>query len=122
MVGLNPRLNLAQLQLDDLAHDRVRDRIVRNHDQAPEKGRRKVLEEIGAQHIGEGLGFRARLLVRAYFHDRIGADIRGQQNDGVLEIDLAPLAVLEHAFVEHLEEQFEHVAVGLLDLVHSTTL
>ena len=44
-------------------------------------------------------------------------EVAGHDHDGVLEVDLAPLAVGEHALVEHLVEEVHHVGVRLLDLV-----
>ena len=43
--------------------------------------------------------------------------VRRQEDDGVLEVDLAPLAVLEHPLVEDLVEELHDVGVRLLDLV-----
>ena len=50
-------------------------------------------------------------------HDHVGADIGGQQDQRVLEIDAPPGAVFHHALVEDLEEDLVHVGVRLLDLV-----
>ena len=41
----------------------------------------------------------------------------GKDDDRVLEVDFAAFAVFEHALVEDLVEEFQHVRVGLLDLV-----
>ena len=49
--------------------------------------------------------------------DEVGADVRREQDDRVLEVDAAPLAVLHPSLVEHLEEQLVHIGVRLLDLV-----
>ena len=51
----------------------------------------------------------------------VGAEVRRHQDDRVLEVDHPALAVLEHALVEHLVEEVQHVGVGLLHLVESTT-
>jgi hypothetical protein len=45
------------------------------------------------------------------------ADVRGHDDDRVLEIDRAALAVGEAAVVEDLQERVEDVDVRLLDLV-----
>ena len=44
-------------------------------------------------------------------------DVGRHDDDGVLEVDFATEAVGELAVVEHLQEQVEHVGVGLLDFV-----
>ena len=44
-------------------------------------------------------------------------DVRGHDDDGVLEVDRAALAVGEPAVVEDLEQDVEDVVVRLLDLV-----
>ena len=54
---------------------------------------------------------------RRQLHDRVGADVGGQQDQRVLEVDPPPGAVLHHALVEHLEEHFVDVGMGLLDFV-----
>ena len=48
---------------------------------------------------------------------RSRAGIGGQQDQGVLEVDHPPFAVLHPALVEHLEEDLVHVGVGLFHLV-----
>src|SRR3712207_4463759 len=45
------------------------------------------------------------------------AEVGGQQDDGVLEVDLAPLGVGEVPAVHDLEEDGEHLGMGLVDLV-----
>ena len=45
------------------------------------------------------------------------ADVAGHDDDGVLEIDRAALAVGQPAVVEHLQQHVEHVAVRLFDFV-----
>ena len=44
-------------------------------------------------------------------------DVRGHDQDGVLEVDRAALAVGQATVVHHLQEHVEDVGVGLLDLV-----
>ena len=44
-------------------------------------------------------------------------DVRGHDQDGVLEVDRAALAVGQAAVVHHLQQRVEDVGVGLLDLV-----
>ena len=44
-------------------------------------------------------------------------NVRGHDQDGVLEADRAALAIGQAAVVHHLQQRVEHVGVGLLDLV-----
>ena len=67
---------------------------------------------------------RLRKLVRAaraalfkVFEDDVGAEVGGQDEDGVLEVHRAALAVGDAAVVQHLQQDVEHVRVGLFDLV-----
>lgn len=50
-------------------------------------------------------------------HDVLAADIRGQDDDGIFEIDGAALAIGDAAIVEHLKEDIENIVVGLLDFI-----
>ena len=45
------------------------------------------------------------------------ADVRRHDHDRVLEVDHPAVVVREMSFVEHLEQDVEHVRVRLLDLV-----
>src|ERR671922_198128 len=54
---------------------------------------------------------------RLVLRDRPGADVRGHDHDRVPEVDLAPLGIGQLPVLEDLEEDVEHVRVGLLDLV-----
>ena len=49
--------------------------------------------------------------------DALAADVRRHDDDRVLEIDGAALAIGEPAIVEHLQQHVEDVVMGLLDLV-----
>lgn len=97
----------------------VRDRVKGHHLHAAEEGRLEGLEQHRAKRLGEGPGggqFFCRP-VEADLHDLARADVAGEDDQGVAEVDLAALGVIEHALVEDLEEQLEYVRVGLLDLV-----
>ena len=71
----------------------------------------------GRSAFGEALGVGHQLLVLAQAHDQVGADVGGQQDDRVLEVDVPAFAVFHPALVEDLEEDLVHVGVRLLDLV-----
>ena len=49
--------------------------------------------------------------------DLAGPDVRGHDHDRVAEVDRAPLGVGQPAVLQDLQEDVEHVRVGLLDLV-----
>ena len=68
----------------------------------------------------ELLGSRFRLLepeVLATRHDLPATQVRGHDDDGVLEVHLAPRAVGQQAVVQHLQQHIEHVRVRLFNLV-----
>ena len=49
--------------------------------------------------------------------DVLAAEVRCHDDDGVFEIDGAPLAIGHAAIFEQLQQRVEHVGVGLLDFV-----
>ena len=49
--------------------------------------------------------------------NQVGAQVRRQDDDGVLEVHRAALAVGNAAIVQHLQQDVEHVRVGLFDLI-----
>ena len=57
------------------------------------------------------------ILVLAERGEILAAEVRGQDDDRVGEVDRAALAVGQPAVVEHLQQDVEDVAVGFLDLV-----
>src|SRR5208337_1007742 len=125
MILAHPLGDPAELKLDDLAHHGIGDRIERDHDQAAEKGLLEDLDstfglggqQVGPDRFGQDLRCGGRVGVLAYLENGLRADVRGQQDNRVLEVDLPSLAVFKSALIEDLEEQFEHVGVGLFDLV-----
>ena len=54
---------------------------------------------------------------RPVLPDQVGADIARHHDERVSEVDLAALGVGQVAVVEDLQEQIEHLRVGLFDLV-----
>ena len=115
--------DLVQLEADDGAQHLVADRQIGHDGQAAEEGRLEHVLQRGAQNLHQV--FRRRIAgfaldgdaVLAGAHHQVGAGIGGQQDDGVLEVDFAALAVFQQAFVEDLEEQLQHVGVGFFHLV-----
>ncbi len=49
--------------------------------------------------------------------DGVGADVGGQQDDGVAEVDDAADVVGQFAFLQDLQEHVHDVGVGLFDFV-----
>ena len=80
MIVLQPGADPAELQVDDLAHDVVGDRIIRHHDQPAQKRRLEDLEQIRTQGLRQRLWVGARLRIGTELHDRVRADVGGQQN------------------------------------------
>ena len=72
--------------------------------------------EVLPQRLEHLLAHRARTAPRAV-RDGLAADVRRHDDDGVLEVDGATLAVGQAAVVEDLQQHVEHVVVRLLDLV-----
>ena len=106
-----------ELQLDDALQHLRRERIVGQDDQAPQKRRREHLQQVGAQLLGQRLRIGLGLLVLRQAGDQVGADVGGEQDQAVLEVDIATLRVVHVPLVEHLEEHLVDVGVGLLHLV-----
>ena len=74
-------------------------------------------KERGREHVLDLAPHRGLVAGSGQVGDDLAAQVRGHDDDGVAEIDGPPLAVGQPAVVEHLEQDVEHVAVGLLDLV-----
>src|SRR3970282_2425706 len=49
--------------------------------------------------------------------DKAGPDVRGHDDDRVLEVHLPPQAVRQYAIVQHLQQHIEEIRMGLLDLI-----
>src|SRR5919204_627139 len=92
----HPAGQALDLQVDDLADLLARERL-ELHD---------VVEPVDELGLELGLDPRAP-----------AGNVRGHDHHGVLEVDGVALTVGQAAVVEHLEQDVEHVRVGLLDLV-----
>ena len=53
----------------------------------------------------------------AKFHDQLTADVRGHDQDGVLEINGPALPVRHPAVIHYLQQDIKHIRMGLFDLV-----
>ena len=117
MVLADAPADAIELQPHDAAQHLVRQRIIGNRHDAPEQRRREHLQQFGPQRLRQRLGILAIFRIGRQPHDQVGADIGGQDDQRVLEVDPPAVAVLHDALVEHLEEDLVHVGMRLLDLV-----
>src|SRR5262245_10706473 len=108
-------LDRAELQPHDLLHGVPADGIERDDRHAREERRLEVLAQDRADRRRQRFDVRVPALARR--HDRVRRQVARHEDDGVLEVDLAPLAVRQHPLVEHLVEEVHHVGVRLLHLV-----
>jgi hypothetical protein len=82
-----------------------------------------AIEELGAEVLFEDVGdFFARELPAVFVFERfareqVRAEVRGHDEDGVLEVDGAAFGVGEAAIVENLQEDIKDVGVCFFDLV-----
>src|SRR5438094_649605 len=110
--GLEPR----ELNVDDLPQVRAPEGMEDHHVV-------DAVQELGAEVLAERLqhlllhGVVGTGVVAAIAGEQLAPDVRGHDDDRVLEVDRAPVAVGQAAVVEDLEEHVEDVVVRLLDLV-----
>src|SRR5262249_3382385 len=112
-----PRAQTLELDVDDRAQMRPRERM--EDDDVVD-----AVQELGAEVLPERLehlllhALEGTLVVAAAVAgEELAADVRRHDDDGVLEVDRATLAVRQATVVENLEKHVEDVGVGLLDLV-----
>ena len=84
-------------------------------------GRKVSPQRLGDLRLHPLVACSSRGLARGRRHE-LRADVAGHDEDGVLEVDRAALAVGQAAVVEDLEQDVEDVRVGLLDLVEQDHL
>src|SRR5207302_10850123 len=71
-----------------------------------------AIEKFGTEMCAQRIHDQSRAsFARFFFSNVLRADVRGHDDDRVLEIDRSPLPVRDPAVVEHLEENIEHVLV-----------
>src|SRR3989338_8644522 len=119
---LQALLDLAQLDLHDTLDVRPGERI-------EYVGLVDAVQELRPEALTQGLGHFALVIfgVLAFGAGRethpaggaqiLAADVRGHDDDGVLEIHGLALGVREPPVIQDLQEKVEHLRVGLLDLV-----
>ncbi len=110
-------------RIDDLAHLRLGELL--EHDdviQTVQELRTELLLQFGADLILHALV--ARLGVGTQVEAGVGGlgdvsrtEVGGQDDDGVLEVHLASLAIGQVAVIKHLQQRVEDVRMGLFDLV-----
>src|SRR5439155_2292467 len=120
-----PSLQALQEELDDLLEVALRQGV--EHDDLVDPVE-ELGPELGAERVGDlslhGLvgGVALASPAAADRRDQLRPDVARHGHDGVLEVDRPALAVREAAVVEDLQEQVEHVRMGLLDLVEEDHL
>ena len=80
-----------------------------------------AVQELGTERGAQGLvdGALLGLLVAVFrkFANELGSHVARHDDDGVLEVHHATLPIGETPVVEHLQQDIEHVGMGLLDLI-----
>ena len=118
-----PLVDLGDHQVDDLDDLLLRqlredDRVVDAVEELRTEVRLELVVDLGLHPLVPGLGVGARLEAHLdALGDVPGAEVRGHDDDGVLEVDHPTLAVGQPAVLEDLQQRVEDVRVGLLDLV-----
>src|SRR5690606_1757345 len=105
-----------QLEFDQFPQGVSRDGVVGHHAHTGEQRRLEVLAQNRANGVLKFLGSGA-LRVTAQAGDALAGQVGSHEDQGVAEVDLAPFAVVGHAFIEDLIEDVQHFGVGLLDLI-----
>ncbi len=117
MVLLGPTPNSVQLQANNKPHRFITDWVVGHDNKTAKKCGGKNLKQGLAEGLTYPFSIRPQFRVFEHLHNKVGADVAGQQNDCILEIYQSSFGVFHPAFVEHLEKYLVDVAMRLLDLV-----
>ena len=83
----------------------IANRKIRDDHQAAQKCGFEDLVQFRLEGLHQAFRTRHGLRIGAELRHGVGAGIRGQNDDGVLEVDLAAFAVFHLSFVEHLVEE-----------------
>ena len=110
---------MGNLDVDDGAHMRTAQPV---KDDGLVQAVEELRPEVFPHHVHEPLTHRMRLLAVRLRRQDLAAQIGGQDDHGVAEVDGAPVAVGQPPVVEHLQQQVEDVGMGLLDLVEEDHL
>src|ERR1019366_5976881 len=117
VVELDPLVDSTELQPDYRAQHLIAQRVIRYGHQSAEQRRREGFQQCGTQCFANAIRLRHEFRVFAEVHDEIAADIGGEQDQGILEIDQAPLPIFHHPLVKYLKKYLVHIRVGFLDLI-----
>src|SRR5208337_4476994 len=114
-------LEITELQFDDLL-DVILAQWVEDHNlvHAVQELGTEVFEQRLVDSFLEGFGNSRRFIAAVRVHRLVNVsagDVGGHDDDRVLEVHGAPLAIGQAAFVENLEEDVEDVRVRLFDFV-----
>src|SRR6185369_6769621 len=63
------------------------------------------------------LGTRLSVRIGTEAHNYVSPDVRSQQYDAILKIDLASLAIFQNSLIENLEEELHHIRMCLFHFV-----
>eukprot|EP00754_Rhynchopus_humris_P050990 Rhum_TRINITY_DN9268_c0_g1::Rhum_TRINITY_DN9268_c0_g1_i1::g.32612::m.32612 len=116
---LQQLLDVGEEQADDVV-DVVLAQPVEHHnlvEPVDELGRQPRLDR--PHHVGPDA---LEVVLERQLCDDLGAEVAGEDDDGVLEVDLAALAVCEVSLVEDLQQHVGHRDVALLKLVEEHDL
>src|ERR1039458_7007562 len=117
VILLEAPLDLGEFENDDLFEGLVADGVIGNDDEAAQEGGFEDFVELGLEGFDQAVGSGGGFGIGGQLHDGIGTGVAGEDDDGVLEIDFAALAIFHDALVEDLVEQLEDVGVSLFDFV-----
>ena len=111
-----PCLEPRELDVDDRAQIGARQRVEDDHviDPVQELGTEVLAQRL--EHVAAHRLVRFGIRTAAMSGHELAPQVGGHDDDGVLEVDRAALAIGQPTVVEDLEQHVEDVVVGLLDL------
>ena len=116
-VGLRQAFSqFTQFEHHDVLHDLRIEDVERHHGHPGQERRFEVMAQDRPDSRHQGLHGRA-FAGGAHLRDHVRSEIARQEDDRVLEVDHAALAVGEHALVEDLIEEVHDLEVGLFHLI-----
>src|SRR5262245_47921120 len=116
MTGVQTLPKLVEFEIDDTLHHVGWKRIEGHNVQARQEGRAEISTQQWSQRLSQGVRLRSPP-VQTQLSDQLRPQVAGQAHDRVLTIDQSSLTISQHAFVEDLIKEIEHLTVGFLHLV-----
>ncbi len=110
---------MRQLDVDD-AHHVVARQAAEQEDLV--EAVEELRAEGGAHRLHDLAAHRVDRLAVGQAREVLAAEVRGQHDERVAEIDGAALPVGQPPVIEHLQQYVEHVGVGLFDFVEQDHL